>query len=497
MNITTLSFAAFVVIVVVGYRLFPARFRNIWLFVACLGFLAAWSWEFVGILLIIGTVNYFLGEWIGKAKDGRKRLLWIGIVFNVFTLLIFKYSDFYIPELIVFLAHIGVETGSGGIQLLMPIGLSFTTVQLISYLVDVHNRILLPEKGRLKFILYVLYFPKLLSGPIERARIFLPKLDHPQPLSEESIARNFTLIVTGLIRKLLFANMLSAMIPPVAFVQPLMYSAQMLLTWLLAYAFVIYNDFAGYTSIVRGISGLLGIELTSNFNTPYFSRSFAEFWDRWHISLSNWLRDYIFFPASRALLKKIPARDHIINFILPPLVTMLVSGMWHGLSVSLLLWGSLHGAYLIVERIPTLWAPKVLLDECQKWRQAVAALFTFSLVLLAWIPFRMDLITAKRYLAGLILPSRWARPEFLWMSEVFKGHLPVGDVYGWNIPDPRIFLVLVPAILLDWAQYHHKDEFVFLKWPRWVQAALLALAILGLYLASFADSAAPFVYQGF
>jgi len=179
------------------------------------------------------------------------------------------------------------------------------------------------------------------------------------------------------------------------------------------------------------------------------------------------------------------------------LVTMLVSGMWHGLSFSLLLWGGLHGAYLIVERIPTLWAPKVLMDERPKWQQAVAALITFSLAVLAWLPFRMDLITAKRYFAGIIIPSHWFKPDFLWMSEVFKGHLPVSDVYGWNIPDPRIFLVLVPAILLDWAQYRHKDELIFLKWPRWVQAALLALVTLGLFLASFADSAAPFVYQGF
>jgi D-alanyl-lipoteichoic acid acyltransferase DltB (MBOAT superfamily) len=497
MNITIASFAAFMLIVVLGYRLLSARFRNIWLFVACLGFLITWSWEFVGILLVLGTVNYILGGWIGEAKEGRKRILWIGIAFDVFTLLIFKYSDFYIPELTAFLARIGMEKGSGGIQLLMPIGLSFTTVQLISYLADIHNRIVLPEKRWLKFILYALYFPKLLSGPIERARVFLPKLDQPQPLSAESIARNFTLIVIGLTRKLLIADVLNALIPSAAFVQPLTYSAQMLLTWLLAYAFVIYNDFAGYTSIARGVSGFLGIELSSNFNTPYFSRSIAEFWERWHISLSNWLRDYIFFPLSRLLRKKFPRPDHIINFILPPLVTMLVSGMWHGLSFSLLLWGGLHGAYLIVERIPTLWAPKVLMDERPKWQQAVAALITFSLAVLAWLPFRMDLITAKRYFAGIIIPSHWFKPDFLWMSEVFKGHLPVSDVYGWNIPDPRIFLVLVPAILLDWAQYRHKDELIFLKWPRWVQAALLALVTLGLFLASFADSAAPFVYQGF
>ncbi len=129
--------------------------------------------------------------------------------------------------------------------------------------------------------------------------------------------------------------------------------------------------------------------------------------------------------------------------------------------------------------------------------QALARLLSFALVAAAWLPFRMDLVTAKRYFAGIILPSHWLKPDFLWMSEVFKGHLPVGDVYGWNIPDPRIFLVIIPAILLDWMQHRHEDELVFLKWPRWVQAALLAFVTLSLLLASFADSAAPFVYQGF
>jgi D-alanyl-lipoteichoic acid acyltransferase DltB (MBOAT superfamily) len=497
MNITTLVFAAFALIVIAGYRLLPVRFKKIWLFMASLGFLLTWAWEFAAILFVIGTVNYFLGKWLGETKERGKAILWIGIVFNIFVLLIFKYSDFYLPHLASFLARLGLGKNSEGLQLLMPIGLSFTTLQMISYLADIHKRIAPPEKRWLEFTLYVLYFPKLISGPIERARVFIPRLDHPQPFSVESIGRNCALIVVGLTRKLLFANVLNALIPATAFTQPLNYSAQLLLLWLAAYAFGLYNDFAGYTSIVRGVSGLLGIELTSNFNTPYFARSIAEFWERWHISLSNWLRDYIFFPLSRLLRQRFPQPDHLANFILPPLVTMLVSGMWHGLTFNLLLWGGLHGAFLVAERIPSLWLPKVALDALPKWRQAAGRLLTFALVAAAWLPFRMDFVTAKRYFAGIILPSHWLKMDFLWMSEVFKGRLPLGDVYGWNIPDPRILLVLLPAILLDWAQYRHKDELFFQKWPRWRRAALFALMALGLLFVSFADSAAPFVYQGF
>jgi D-alanyl-lipoteichoic acid acyltransferase DltB (MBOAT superfamily) len=180
----------------------------------------------------------------------------------------------------------------------------------------------------------------------------------PKAPDAQAAERNFWLIVVGVIRKIVLADSLSSIIPAAIFLHPETFAGQDLVVYLLAYAFVIYNDFAGYTSIVRGVSGFFGIELTNNFKLPYFSRSISEFWERWHVSLSNWLRDYIFFPTSRALLKRKTRQAQVANLVVPPMLTMLVSGMWHGIGWNFLFWGGLHGFYLIVERLSTWWSPR-------------------------------------------------------------------------------------------------------------------------------------------
>jgi alginate O-acetyltransferase complex protein AlgI len=497
MSITSLAFALFCTSAILIYWRLPTRFRVWWLFTVSAGFVVTWSWALAGILLVVAVVNYSLGRWLGSAQVRQRTLLWIGILFNLFVLAALKYADFYIQPLIRLLERGGIGIGPGGLQFLVSIGLSFITLQMISYLVDIYRHQLTAEKRWLKFGIYVLYFPKFLAGPIERAKVFIPKLDEHISLSNGQIARAFGLIFIGLVRKRLFADSLNALIPTDAFVHPLNYSAVVLFTWLVAYAFAIYNDFAGYSSIVRGISGLFGIELTNNFSVPYLSRSFSEFWNRWHISLSNWLRDYIFFPLSRSLLVKIPARENIINIILPPMITMLVSGLWHGVSWSLLVWGGIHGGYLVLERISKLRGPLIPPNELPKYRQIIGTIIVFLGVALAWLLFRLDLVTAKRYFAGLILPSHWAAPDWLWLHEVWVGNLPLQNIYGWNIPDPRIILVLIPAMLLDWAQNHKRDELMFFKWPKSVRILAYVFGIFGIIMAAFSDAGIPFVYQGY
>jgi hypothetical protein len=167
---------------------------------------------------------------------------------------------------------------------------------------------------------------------------------------------------------------------------------------------------------------------------------------------------------------------------------MLVSGLWHGASWSLMLWGGIHGGYLVLERISKLWGPNLPPNEQPKYRQIIGTIIVFMGIILAWIPFRMDLVTAKHFFAGLILPSHWAGPDWLWLHEVWVGHLPLGNVYGWNIPDPRIILVLIPAVLLDWAQNHKKDELVFLMWPGWIQTVLYIVVFFGILIMALSDT---------
>jgi len=196
------------------------------------------------------------------------------------------------------------------------------------------------------------------------------------------------LIFVGLVRKLIIADTLTASFLSDVFEIPANYGPPELVFWLVIYAFALYNDFAGYTDIVRGISGFFGIELSPNFRAPYFSRNFTEFWNRWHITLSEWLRDYIYYPLSRALSHSNSSYRSLANLIVPPLFTMLVSGIWHGFSLNMILWGGLHGLYLIVERIPVLWRRVVPPQNQPLWRQWLGMDVVFFLVILAWDPFR-------------------------------------------------------------------------------------------------------------
>jgi alginate O-acetyltransferase complex protein AlgI len=497
MSITSLTFVVFCLAAILVYRFLPSRFRTGWLFVVSICFLLTWSWQLTAILLVVATINYSLGKWLDIASNERRILLWIGISFNLLVLVALKYNGFYLPALTDFLERMGVQTGAGGLKLLVPIGLSFITVQMISYLVDIHNKILRPEVLWLDFASYVVYFPKLLSGPVERARTFLPKLKQPQPLDAQVAAQCAWLIIAGLVRKLIIADTLLSLIPVDIFQYPGLYTGQELAVSLLAYTFVIYNDFSGYTSIVRGVSGFFGIELSSNFKLPYFSRSFSEFWERWHISLSHWLRDYIFFPVSRNLAKKIPDRDNFIHLVVPSLVTMLVSGLWHGLGWGFLAWGGLHGLYLVCERLSTLRAPRRLPDEWSKVRQVVSAIVVFGLVMLAWIPFRMDLATGWQYLLRMVSLDAWRMPRFWLIPEVIHGIRNVTSWREFEIPDMRIFLMLIPALWLDWNQYRHKSEIFFMTWPAWAKGVFLALVTLAILLLGFGETSAAFVYQGF
>ena len=497
MSITSLIFCVFFTGAILIYWRLPFRFRPGWLLGISALFVVSWSWELACVLAVVAVTNFTLGRWLQAEKTRRRSLLWTGILFNILVLLGLKYSDFYLQDLARLLSGFGIGKGTGGLQLLVPVGLSFITLQMISYLVDVSKAQLPAEQSWLKFGVYVFYFPKFLSGPIERAKTFIPKLEQHVPLVKDQIGRGLALILIGLVRKRLLADTLNAMIPTDIFVHPLDYSGALLLSWLVAYAFAIYNDFAGYSSIVRGVSSLFGIELANNFNVPYLSRSFSEFWNHWHVSLSTWLRDYIFFPTTRTLLKKVPAHDHIINIVIPPLVTMLVSGLWHGVSWSLILWGGLQGSFLAMERISKLRGPNIPDNELPKYRQIAGTMIVFILITLAWIPFRMDFVTAKRFLAVIILPSHWVAPDWSWFGEILAGHEVLPNVSIHNIPDFRILLVLLPATLLDWVHNHNKDELMFLKWPGWIQTMFYILVALGLFLMAFSDTAAPFVYQGF
>ena len=476
MTITSIDYVLFSTLALVVYYSIPRRPQNIWLLLVSYIFVITWDWNFAVLLGAITVINFLIAPRLRVNGQGRRGMLFVGIGINVFTLVCFRLANFFLPELEALLGRLGILTQAGGLQILLPLGISYYVLQIISYQVDVYRGQTIAEDDFVDFALYLAYFPKIIAGPIERARSFLPKLAQPRVVDNQVIARSLVLIFVGLVRKLLIADLLTGTMLPDVFEFPAKYNPPELMIWLVIYAFALYNDFAGYTDMVRGVSGLFGIELSANFRIPYFSRSFTDFWRRWHITLSEWLRDYIYFPLSRYLSRLYPGPGSLANLVLPPMVTMLISGLWHGFTLHMLLWGGLHGLYLIMERISALWRPVPSPASQPVWKQWLGMGSVFVFVLLAWVPFRWELPAALEFWSALL---NWS---------------------SFDIRYRRLFLVLpilFVALLIDYLQYRTKDEFVFLKWPRLARAVFMAVIMFLVIIVTGGDFKDPFIYQAF
>jgi alginate O-acetyltransferase complex protein AlgI len=484
LNIISPQFVIFSSAILVLYYLIPGRWQNLLLLAASYAFLLILNPEFALVFALLTAVNYWMGYLVSPGQTGSRLWLLLGVAFNIAALAYFKYADFFAPYIVYYLKRAGIVLSGDALMLLMPLGLSFYIVQAIAYLVDVYQGTFEATKKPLDFALYMVYFPRLISGPIERARSLLTQLDRPRKFNFDLLWQSLTLILTGLVRKIAIADTLLLVMPDTIFNTPENFKTPELVFWLLGYAFAIYNDFAGYTSIVRGVSAFFGIELSGNFNTPYFARNFTEFWQRWHITLSNWLRDYIYTPLTRSLMRRRHGHRHLTTVTLPPLVTMFVSALWHGASWHMLVWGGLHAFYQVCERVWMVWFKGKPPHLLSRWKQVLAAIGVFILVVLAWIPFRMDLPTAVIYIKGMLHFSDWAN---LTASLSLSGHLYI------------ISLTIILISLLIDAVHARSGELVYLRLSLALKALLINSAIILIVVAIFAQAAPPppFIYQGF
>lgn len=472
MSIQSLPFIGFCAATLALYYLLPRVQQNLLLLAASYLFCISISWRFAFLLLIMTMASYAAGLRVSGEKRSRM-WLGLGIGFNLAVWLYFKTASFFIPQLSSTLARLGWSDPSRVLGILLPVGISFYTLQAISYLVDTYRGQIETTPPLRDFALYLAYFPKLTAGPIERPRDFLLQLAHPRVVDNELLARSFFLIVLGLVRKIVIADTLLAAMPARIFTSPADFSGLELASWLLAFAFGVYNNFCGYTDIVRGISGFFGISLSQNFSRPFFSRSFSELWNRWHSSLSHWLRDYVYFPLSRFLLKRNPSMKNRANIILPPLAAMLASGLWHGPNPRYLAWGLLMGIYLMVENIRSATRPARRPDQEPRWRQWLSTARVMALALAAFAVFSMDPRVAGQFFQQLFSFDRW------------------------TLPSSRVFLVMIPSLWLDYVQNRRRDDFAMLAWPRPARAVFLALAMLSIFLLSQTTVSEPFIYQGF
>ena len=458
------------------YFLLPPRWQNYWLTVVSFLLCLVWAWQAAALLFGLTVATFVLALRMQPGTPGRGFWLAIGVGMNVAALVAFRAASYFLPQATELLTRLGWPLGAGGLQLLLPIGLAFYGLQSLAYLIEVYRRQMPATRRFGDLALYLAYFPKLVAGPLERPRAFLEQLARPRIVDNEGLARSLTLIVIGLVRKLLIADTLALAVPGHIWSVPAAVSGPELLAWLVVFSFSLYNDFAGYSSLARGVSGLFGIELTANFHAPFFARTFSEFWNRWHISLSHWLRDYVYYPLSRVLLRRFPDRHHWINLVVPPIATMAVSGMWHGLSWHMFFWGGLHGLYQVIERVFLLRRPAGRPAEWPLRRQVVGMLTVFSLVTLAWVPFQLQIPAALTFWQAL----------FDWSSFDFKHRRLV-----------IALAVLVPAAVLDWLQQRYQDEVAIIHLPRLVQATALAMSVLLVWIVTAEDAPLPFVYQGF
>jgi D-alanyl-lipoteichoic acid acyltransferase DltB (MBOAT superfamily) len=468
MSLTSGSFAAFLAVTLVAFYLVPRRAQNAVLLAASVAFVWTWGWLALGTLTGLTLLNYALG----RALPGRPQWLAIGIALNLGALALLRPGGLAAP-LLGGLSAASIGQANAGAGLLAPIGLSFYVLAAISYLVDIRQGIVDPCRNLIHFGLYLGYFPKLIAGPIERSRQFLPQLARTRTVDNEAVARSTGLIVLGLFRKLVLADSLRAWIPSEISHNPGELPAPMLVLWIVAWMFSTYNDFAGYTDLARGVSGLFGIQLSRNFATPFYSRTFSELWTRWHISLSSWLRDYVYLPLSRAALRRDPNPRRFAAVWVPPMATLLASGLWHGATPGMLVWGALNGAYLVVERLLQLGRPTRPPDRQPPARQWAGRVMILSLTAAGLVVFLFPLPSAFAYARAILSLDPLAPMDY------------------------RLLAFVLPSVAIDWLQIRGKDDLPFLRWPRLAQATLLAVAVLVIFLITRANTVAPFVYQEF
>ena len=467
MTLTSSSFIVFLGITLVLFYIVPRRAQNAVLLVAS-GFFV-WTWGWIALATIFGLT--LLNFALGRALPDRPRWLPVGIAFNLLALALLRTGGIAFPQQ-AGPFPLGTPAEQGAVWL-APIGVSFYVLAAISYLVDIRHGILEPCRSLVHFSLYLGYFPKLIAGPIERSRHFLARLAERRTVDNDVIIRSGGLIVLGLFRKLVIADSLRIWIPGHITQTPGELPATMLVLWLFAWMFSVYNDFAGYTDMARGISGFFGIQLTRNFATPFYSRSFSELWTRWHITLSLWLRDYIYLPLSRAALRRDPNPRRFAAVWVPPLVTMMASGLWHGANPGMLIWGALNGVYLGVERVLLRGRPARPPDRQPAARQWAGRLLVLALTAGGLLVFLFPVPTAIAYARGILSLD------------------PLSPM------DYRLLLFVLPSVAIDWLQVRSQDELPFLRWPRLAQATLLAVAALAIFLITRANTVAPFVYQEF
>jgi len=457
------------------------RLQNAFVVVASYVFYGWWDWKFLLLIAFTSFCSWGSGLLIGKAKSKKEAKTWttLNIVLNLSILALFKYYDFFVAEFVQ-LFHVSSERFL--LKVMLPVGISFYTFQALSYSIDVYWGKIEPTKDIVAFFAFISFFPQLVAGPIERATNLLPQFLKKREFDYDTAVDGMRQILWGLFKKIVVADNCAMYVDQV-FPDYMNQTGSTLLLAAFFFTFEIYGDFSGYSDIAIGTAKLFGIKLMRNFNMPYFSRNIAEFWRRWHISLTAWFRDYVYFPLGGSRVSK-------IKVVRNTFIVFLVSGIWHGANWTFFAWGVYHAL---------LFLPLLLMGKNRKYTDQLAEgrilptlketgriLLTFFLVMIGWIVFRAESIG-----------DAWGYISRMFSASLFS--VPLLIVREYYIP---LFISIIILIVVEWLQREQKDFDVAITFNKLlniqnekVRAVVYALLLVLIIL--YGGQPASFIYFQF
>ncbi|WP_338769693.1 MBOAT family O-acyltransferase [Bernardetia sp. ABR2-2B] len=487
MLFNSIDFAIFLPIVFILYWFVTyknLKLQNFLIVTASYLFYGWWDWRFLLLIVFSTIIDYTVGQKLRNEenKGKRKILLWISILVNFGLLGFFKYYNFFLDNFITAFSFLGTDITTNSLNIILPVGISFYTFQTLSYTIDIYKRELEPTDDFIAFSAFVSFFPQLVAGPIERATHLLPQFYRKRTFDYLKAVDGMRQILWGLFKKVVIADN-CAEYANLIFNNSTEYSGSTLVLGALFFTFQIYGDFSGYSDIAIGTSRLFGFDLMQNFNFPYFSRDVAEFWRRWHISLSTWFRDYLYIPLGGS-------RGNNWTKIRNVFIIFIVSGFWHGANWTFIIWGILNAVYFLPLLLTNINRNNLEVVAKGKLLPSLKELFfmlsTFALTVFAWIFFRAENIGhafsfIQDMLIGLMTKS---------------GYVQTINLVHWQIGYKVLFLVLI-FILMEWAgregQYAISD--IGMKWKRPFRYALYYLIIAAIYW--FGGNEQQFIYFQF
>jgi alginate O-acetyltransferase complex protein AlgI len=476
MSFNSIAFALFLPVVFALYWSLPRRVfpQNLLLLIASYVFYAWWDYRFLALLFASSVINYLLGLGLeSEARPARRKLLlWSSLLVNIGTLVFFKYLGFFAGSFAALLNVMGLRVSAPVLNIILPLGISYYTFQMLGYTIDVYRKQFHATRDLLSFLLFAGFFAKLVAGPIERASNLLPQVQKTRDFDTARAKDGLRQMLWGFFKKVVIADNLAA---PVDGIYSHYGNADglTLLVGTFFFAMQIYCDFSGYSDMAIGTGRLFGLDLMRNFAYPYFSRDIAEFWRRWHISLSTWFRDYVFFPLGWLRRgKALGVRNVVLTFTL--------SGLWHGADWTFISWGFLNGLYFIPQimtgkqpRRTAIVAQGKLLPSLTELRQMLA---TFALVLLAWVFFRAGSLAQAFHLL-------WRAFTHPWLSVTHAGYLP---------------LLAVCCALLTWEWFQRaKEHALEIAWLPLVLRWAIYYVIVTLIFWYGVTGNVPFIYVKF